>query len=1017
MTTTPACRFSLRCLAAALVLVSVSLGADVAKPQAAPASPLSPGDALKHFQLDPTCRIELAAAEPQVVDPVDIRFDEDGRMWVVEMGDYPHGPAKGEPGKCQIKVLEDRDGDGRYETATVFADKLLFVTGLQPWKGGVFVTLAGRVAYMKDTNGDGRADVDETWFTGFAQENSQLRANHPRLALDNHIYVANGLRGGKVVNVRRKEAKGGTSLSKDAKGVEAKTRDVIDISGMDFRFDPLTGEAEAVSGNGQFGLTFDDYGNRFTCTNRNPLIHVVLEQRYLKQNPAVAVPSVVQDVAKSGEESRLFPISRAWTTSNLHAGTFTAACGVEIYRGDALPNEFYGNAFTCDPTGNLVHREIMKPNGATFESQAAYKDREFLASTDEWFRPVNLTVGPDGALYVVDMYRAVIEHPDFVPDELKKRPDLMLGNDRGRIWRIVAKEASGRRRPADGRPQLSKAKGDDLVKLLEHPNAWWRETAQRVLVEQGERAERPALLAMAERGRESTARIHALWTLRGMDDLGSGTIAKAVADRDTRVREQATILAEPWMQAPDLPTEVFQGVVRAYADRTDVRLRLHGLLCMSFIRLEGIDHWRTFDLATEAINGAEDPRLRQAAYIATQGNALALLHGLITVGQWSKRKANDAELRLFGELSEQISLEKTEWPVALQVLSSLPRNETGDRIQRVVLIGLSKALLRKRSSLRLVFNGLDGDKKQELANILRRSRATAEDLSSPETDRVSAIGLLAYAPDSAHVLSKLVADDHSQLVRQSAVVALAQHDDLEPWKDLLNRLKTEPPAMRSAILESALARTVRAELLLDKLAAGRIKPSELDRTHVDRLLRHSDTKIRERAAKLLADAIPADRQKVLADYQIVLKMTGDARRGTEIFKKNCAACHRIGDVGVNVAPDISDSRVKSPAQILTDILQPNRAIDANYVSYSLQTADGRQLTGIIAAETATSVTLKQQEGKIVTLLRSEIERMQSNGVSLMPEGLEKTIPPQEMADLVAFIKNWRYLDGKTPLGK
>jgi putative membrane-bound dehydrogenase-like protein len=201
MTNSP-CRRTVWWFAAALALGPIALGADGPKPQTAPASPLSPGEAVKHFQLDPACRIELAAAEPEVVDPVDIRFDEDGRMWVVEMRDYPHGPPPGEPGRSQIKVLEDRDGDGRYETAIVFADKLLFVTGLQPWKGGVFVTLAGRVAYLKDTDGDGRADLDETWFTGFAQENSQLRANHPRLALDNHVYVANGLRGGKVVNVR-----------------------------------------------------------------------------------------------------------------------------------------------------------------------------------------------------------------------------------------------------------------------------------------------------------------------------------------------------------------------------------------------------------------------------------------------------------------------------------------------------------------------------------------------------------------------------------------------------------------------------------------------------------------------------------------------------------------------------------------------------------------------------------------------------------------------------------------------
>src|SRR5262245_27294235 len=432
------------------------------------ASPLSPADAQQAFVLaDSSLKIELAAAEPEVIDPVAVRCDEDGRLWVVEMRDYPLGnPSGGEP-LSRIRVLEDKDGDGRFDTATTFADKLLFVTGLQPWKGGVFVTRSGALAYMKDTDGDGRADVDEIWFTGFAELNSQLRANHPRLGLDNWIYVANGLRGGKVVNKKLGET------------------EPINISGMDFRFDPLTGKAEAISGNGQFGLCFDDWGNRFNCSNRNPVRHVVIEDRYLKANPGVTVSATVNDVAAWGEQSRIYPISRAWTTSNLHAGQFTAACGVYIYRGDLLPAEFKGNAFTCDPTGNLIHREIMQPAGPTFTSKAAYEGKEFLASPDEWFRPVNMELGPDGALYVVDMYRCVIEHPDFVPDELKRRPDLRLGDDRGRIWRIVPADTSPKRERGAWQRELSKFTSDNLVPLLNHPNAWQRETAQRLLLSRG----------------------------------------------------------------------------------------------------------------------------------------------------------------------------------------------------------------------------------------------------------------------------------------------------------------------------------------------------------------------------------------------------------------------------------------------------------------------------------------------------------------------------------------------------
>jgi putative heme-binding domain-containing protein len=217
------------------------------------------------------------------------------------------------------------------------------------------------------------------------------------------------------------------------------------------------------------------------------------------------------------------------------------------------------------------------------------------------------------------------------------------------------------------------------------------------------------------------------------------------------------------------------------------------------------------------------------------------------------------------------------------------------------------------------------------------------------------------------------------------------------------------------VLDGVLASTERTGLLMDELAAGRIKPGEIDAPRADLLLRHGDAAIRTRAAELLG-AAPADRQKALADYRACLKLTADPTRGRQIFAKHCANCHRVGDLGVNVAPDISDSRVKSAEQYLTDILQPNRAIDSNYVSYTVVTTDGRTVTGVLSQETATSITLRQAEDKTVTLPRSEIEEMRSNGVSLMPDGLEKDIPHQDMADLVAFIKNWRYLDGLTPLG-
>ena len=368
-------------------------------------------------------------------------------MWVVEMRDYPWGPAEGEKPISRISVLEDQNDDGYFESSTVFADQLLFPTGVQPWRGGVIVTLAGEIAYLKDTDGDGRADLHETWFKGFAEKNTQLRANHPTLGLDRFIYVANGLRGGQVVSAAEPE------------------REPLELRSRDLRFDPVTRHYETVSGNSQFGMALDDFGGRFLCSNRNPLMQVVIEDHYATRNPNYALSAVVQDVALSGADSHVFPITRSWTTSLQHAGQFTAACGTTIYRGNRLPAEMVGNAFVCEPTGSLVHREVLEANGAAYRSHPGREGVEFLASRDEWFRPVDMEVGPDGALYVVDMYRAVIEHPQWMPVELQKRSDLRDGDNRGRIYRVVAVDAA---RPK-ARPQLNMSSNDELTELLDHP--------------------------------------------------------------------------------------------------------------------------------------------------------------------------------------------------------------------------------------------------------------------------------------------------------------------------------------------------------------------------------------------------------------------------------------------------------------------------------------------------------------------------------------------------------------------
>lgn len=951
-------------------------------------SPLSPEDSLKHFELLSGLRIELVASEPQVIDPVAIRFDEFGKMWVVEMRDYPNGPAEGEKPKSVIKTLEDRDGDGVFETATVFADQLLFVTGVAPWRGGVIVTMAGEVAYMKDTDGDGKVDRRETWYTGFAQDNSQLRANHPRVGLDNHVYIANGLRGGSVVDARKPDSK------------------PVSLSGKDFRFDPTTFAYEAITGVGQFGLTFDDFGNRFVCSNRNPLIHIVLEDRYIGRNPRYAPPTAVHDVAKAGEASRIFPISRAWTTSNLHAGQFTAACGCFVYRGNGLNKRFYGNGFTCDPTGNLVHRETLRPMGPTFNSKPGRDGVEFLASPDEWFRAVNLAHGPDGALYVVDMYRAVIEHPRWVPEELKNRPDTLFGNDRGRIYRITAMAKPEKH----AWPNLSKLSTRSLAGLLEHPNAWHRETAARLLYERQDKSVVDQLNGLVANGGHPAARVHALWALQGLDSLAAQTIQGALYDEEASVRAQAVVLAESQLaDAVSLREHILK-----LANDEDGEVRYRVALSLAPVQ----DEREVAALRKMLFADAKDVWTRRAVAIASGSRSVELLEAMLDEPPWYGGAPNDDEIDLVREFIAlaTASDEKNAEQRILEAIVSLASQQAGGRSDRLFLEAFARALPRRKSSLNAVLAKAGDEPAKVIKRVFAEAISIANDSEQRDNLRTESIQLLAYHADARQTLVDLALTEPVQSVRIQAISAISRYGDEEPWKKLLAEFASQSPTLRRAVVNTALSNTKRTTLLLDAVEAGSVKPAELDRTQINRLLKHPTAELKTRAAKLLAAAIPENRQKVLADYQVVLKMKADSNRGKQIFAKNCATCHKVGDVGVNVAPDISDSRTKQPVQILTDVLQPNRAIDNNYVSYSVVTNEGKQLTGIIVADTATSITLKQQEGKVATLLRSDIEELRSNGISLMPEGLEKNIPHQDMADLISFIKNWRYLDGKTPLG-
>ncbi|WP_276347623.1 PVC-type heme-binding CxxCH protein [Daejeonella sp. JGW-45] len=512
--------------------------------------PLSPEESLKKLNVAPGFSAQIYAAEPFVMDPVALEFDEQGNVYVVEMPDYPY---EVEPGKGhgRIKMLSDTNGDGRIDKASIFAENVTEATSILPWKGGLIVTAAPNILYLKDTNGDGKSDTSEILFSGFFQNNSEAQVTSLRFGIDNWIYANNRGQAGKV------------TFSKTPNDPP------VEVRGADFRFRLDRNVFELETGPGQFGQTINDWGHRFFTENSIHLQQAVIPWRYTHRHPFL--PTSKFNVTVTDHEEIMFqetapPYWRAersaqrnkmYKENNMNRieyaeDRFTGASGGTLYNGDALPKEFYGNIFTTDVSGNLVHRDIIAPDpkSPVYIAKRADKEknREFIYSTDPWFRPVISSVGPDGYLYVLDYYRQHIETPVSIPDDLKADMDFMAGSDKGRIYRIIPQGAAYKNTAVN----LKDMPSAKLVEVLGRNNGWWRSQAQRLLLERQDKSVVPVVKAFFNTSKDARARLHALYVLEGLNALSVDVVKKGLVDSAPGVRENALMLAESFSETQPL---------------------------------------------------------------------------------------------------------------------------------------------------------------------------------------------------------------------------------------------------------------------------------------------------------------------------------------------------------------------------------------------------------------------------------------------------------------------------------
>ncbi len=986
--------------------------------------PKSPADSLATLRTKPGFTIELAVSEPLVTSPVAIDFGTDGKLWVVEMSDYPMGLDGNWQAGGRVKFLTRSRPDGPFDRATLFLDGLPFPTGVMAWRQGALICAAPDILYAEDTNGDGKADVVRKLYTGFETNNYQARVNSLSLGLDNWVHGANGLLGGDIrqIGVMEHWSNGvlpAQTTTPSLHHSNTPPATPLNIRGRDFRFRPDTGEFEATSGLTQQGRARDDFGNWFGCHNSTFAYHYPLPDRYLARNPHVPAPPPSVNLAGSPGLARLYPISTPLERFNSPQSLnhVTSGCGLGVYRDTLLGAGFSQNLFVCEPVHNMVRRLVLTPSGVTFTAAkpADEVNSEFLASTDNWFRPVQALTGPDGALWVVDMYRFVIEHPRWIPPDRLKSLDVRAGSDKGRIYRVYPKDA--KLRPFN---DLTKLTTKQVVAELNTENGIARDLAHRELLHRADPKTEAELTRLFHSASEPAVRLQALAVLsewmeprslamasglvREPQTVGHGLptedmlLVRALNDRHPSVRRFALRLLEPRL-AND---EFSQRILLNRDEERDPTVRYQ----LAFTLGTWNDPRATAALVQLAREGMADPYQRAAILSGAVGRTAELLKLAVTTPATAPGRNE-----FLGQLIATASASASDAEFAALLTALAPaEGERTQQWQLLAMTALQDAFDARGLSLRKFSTSPSAEVRAaivRLQQLYADARAFAASPQSSDATRRASLPLLGRGfnrPEAdVSVVACLLVPPASTALQQLALTTLRTRRWSKTDELILGEWSALPVAARPAIVDTLTSLEAWTQSLLNAVERGVVGLAEIPPATRNRLRWHGSDVTKARVAKLFPEQT-ASRAAVVANYSGVGSLKGDAAKGRELFTANCAACHAYRGLGNALGPDLAAFRTKPVGDFLTAILDPNAAIEPKFIAYNVDTKDDRTLTGLVTDETATGFTLAQANGVQDKLLRSNVKTLRPSPLSLMPEGLEAALPPQAMANLLAWLQ-------------